>query len=53
MDYFVYDIKKLLGKKNLEDIKDINYKISQDENGDIFCFDEKIPLKIISKFLNL
>ena len=47
MDYFVYDIKKLLGKKNLEDIKDINYKISQDENGDIFCFDEKIPLKII------
>ena len=51
MDYFVYDIKKLLGKKNLEDIKDINYKISQDENGDIFCFDEKIPLKIISKFL--
>ena len=51
LDYYVYDIKKLLGKKNIEDIKDINYKISQDENGEILCFEEKIPLKIIAKLL--
>ena len=51
LDYYVYDIKKLLGKKNIEDIKDINYKVSQDENGEILCFEEKIPLKIIAKLL--
>jgi molecular chaperone DnaK (HSP70) len=36
---------------NIEDIKDINYKVSQDENGEILCFEEKIPLKIIAKLL--
>ena len=51
IDYFVYDIKKILGKKSLEDIKDINYKISQEENGEIVAFEEKIPIKLIARFL--
>ena len=51
-DYFVYDIKKYLGKIiNLEKIKgEICYKINQDENGNLFCFDEKIPLEKMAKF---
>ena len=50
LDYFVYDIKKILGKKTLEEMKDINYKISQEENGDIVCFEEKINIKILARF---
>ena len=51
IDYFVNDIKKILGKKSLDDIKDINYKISQEENGEIVAFDEKIPIQLIARFL--
>ena len=52
LEYFVYDIKKYMGKKlNIEDIKgDISYKITQDENGNLFCFDEKIPFEKMAKF---
>ena len=50
LDYFVYDIKKILGKKTLEEMKDINYKIFQEENGDIVCFEEKINIKILARF---
>mgnify|MGYP002626763420 FL=1 len=53
MDYFVYDIKKYMGKKlALDDIKgNITYKITQDENGNIFCFDEKMTFETMAKFL--
>ena len=53
MDYFVYDIKKYMGKKLLlDDIKgNITYKITQDENGNIFCFDEKMTFETMAKFL--
>ena len=39
MEYFVYDLKKYLGRKiNAEKIKgETCYKISQDENGNLFC----------------
>ena len=52
LEYFVYDIKKYMGKKlNIEDIKgDISYKISQDENGNLLCFDEKIPFDKMAKY---
>ena len=52
LDYFVYDIKKFLGSNiSQEDIKEMNYKISFDEKGEILCFEEKIPYKIIPSFL--
>ena len=50
LEYFVYDIKKILGKKSLEEMKDLSYKISQEENGDIVCFEEKINIKVLAKF---
>ena len=53
IDYFVYDIKKYMGK-NLtpEDIKgNITYKMTQDENGNFLCFDEKIPFEKMAKYL--
>ena len=52
MEYFVYDLKKYLGRKiNAEKIKgETCYKISQDENGNLFCFDEGIPLDKMAKF---
>ena len=35
----------------MEKIKgEICYKINQDENGNLFCFDEKIPLEKMAKF---
>ena len=52
LDYFVYDIKKFLGSNiSQEDIKEMNYKISFDEKGELLCFEEKIPYKIIPSFL--
>ena len=53
MDYFVYDIKKYMGKRLLlDDIKgNITYKITQDENGNIFCFNEKMTFETMAKFL--
>ena len=52
LDYFVYDIKKFLGSNiSQEDIKEMNYKISFDEKGELLSFEEKIPYKIIPSFL--
>ena len=52
LDYFVYDIKKFLGSNiSQEDIKEMNYKISFDEKGELLCFEEKIPYKIVPSFL--
>ena len=53
MDYFVYDIKKYMGKRLLlDDIKgNITYKLTQDENGNIFCFNEKMTFETMAKFL--
>ena len=51
LEFFVYDIKKYIGPKlSQEEIKNINYNISQDEKGDIICFSEKIPLKLMAKY---
>ena len=51
LEYFVYDIKKYIGQKiSQEEMKNINYNISQDEKGDIVCFEEKIPLKLMAKY---
>ena len=53
IDYFVYDIKKYMGKSlTPEDIKgNITYKMTQDENGNFLCFDEKIPFEKMAKYL--
>ena len=53
LEYFIYDIKKYMGKKiNPEEIKgELNYKISQDENGNLFCLEEKIPFEKMASFL--
>ena len=53
IEYFVYDIKKYMGKNiNVEKIKgDISYKINLDENGNLVCFDEKIPFEKMAKYL--
>jgi len=51
LEYFVYDIKKYIGQKiSQEEMKNINYNISQDEKGDVTCFEEKIPLKLMAKY---
>ena len=56
IEYFIYDIKKLIGQKNnnedLENLKNtIKYKINVDDNGNIVCFDEKIQFENLAKFL--
>ena len=56
IEYFIYDIKKLIGQKNnnedLEKIRNnIKYKINVDENDDVVCFDEKIKFENLAKFL--
>ena len=53
IEYFVYDIKKYMGKNvNVEKIKgDLSYKLSVDENGNLVCFDEKIPFEKMAKYL--
>jgi molecular chaperone DnaK (HSP70) len=55
-DYFVYDIKRLIGVKNTnEDLEmltnNIKYKIDYDANNNIVCFDEKIPFENLLKYL--
>ena len=55
IEYFIYDIKKLIGQKNnnedLEHIKNtIKYKINVDDNDNIVCFDEKIQFENLAKF---
>ena len=56
IDYFVYDIKKLMGLKianeDLDNYKTlVKYKINIDENNNIVCFDEKIQFENLIKFL--
>ena len=55
-DYFVYDIKRLIGVKNTnEDLEiltnNIKYKIDYDANNNIVCFDKKIPFENLLKYL--
>ena len=51
LEYFVYDIKKYIGQKiSAEEMKNVNYNIAQDEKGDVICFEEKIPLKLMAKY---
>ena len=54
IENFVYDIKKLIGKKatneNFESIKtSVNYKLEMDANNNIVCFNEKIPFENLAK----
>ena len=56
IEYFIYDIKKLIGQKSnneeLENIRNnLKYKINVDENDNIVCFDEKIQFENLAKFL--
>ena len=55
IEHFIYDIKKLIGQKNneeLENIKNkIKYKINVDENDNVVCFDEKVQFENLAKFL--
>ena len=52
IDYFVYDIKKYMGKNiNVEKLKgEVSYNVNMDEDGNIFCFEEKIPFERMAKF---
>jgi len=56
LDYFIYDIKKLIGQKNTNEeiemiTKNIKYKLDCDENDNIVCLNEKIPFENIAKYL--
>ena len=53
--YFVYDIKKLIGQKKIDDYlenmkNNLKYNIQFDENDYVFCFEEKIPFENLGKF---
>ena len=52
IDYFVYDIKKYMGKNiNVEKLKgEVSYNVNMDEDGNIFCFEEKIPFERMAIF---
>jgi molecular chaperone DnaK (HSP70) len=54
VENFVYDIKKLIGKKttneDFETIKScVNYKLEKDANNNIVSFEEKIPFENLAK----
>ena len=56
LDYFIYDIKKLIGQKNTnEDLEvitsNIKYKVDVDENNFLVCLNEKIQFYTLAKFL--
>ncbi len=57
LDYFIYDIKKLIGQKNTNEeelgviINNIKYKVDVDENNFIVCLNEKIQFYTLAKFL--
>ena len=56
IEYFIYDIKKLIGQKNnnedLPNIKNnLKYKINVDQNDNVVCLEEKIQFENLAKFL--
>ena len=52
INFFVYNIKKLIGQKseNIDLEKTVKYKIDKDEDDNIVCFNEKIPFENLTQF---